>query len=255
MKKYEHIQNYQIKFCEVDYQDRIKISAILAYLEEIACLSAEELGFGYRYVRDKGCAFMVSNILCEFEKPICLGEMISFKTWPLQPSYAIFERVYQACDSTGEIKMNATSRWCLIDMKTGKILPSKVIDNQDYTAYNTTRVFEKVNWKIPTFSLAEGELKYALTVAYSDYDHNQHVNNTKYADYCMNCFSVSELINLRVKTFAISYVKQCKEGERLRFYRKQYTENEYFVQGVNEKDEIVVQTRFVFAPQTTEHSF
>ena len=142
--------------------------------------------------------------------------------------------------------MNATSRWCLIDMNTGKILPSKAIDDQDYTKYNTTRLFENVVWKIPVFTPEEGELRYSLTVAYSDYDHNQHVNNTKYADYCMNCFSVKELSSLRVKTFAISYVRQCKEGEVLRFYRKKQAENEYLVQGMNEKEEIVVQTRFVF---------
>jgi acyl-ACP thioesterase len=97
----------------------------------------------------------------------------------------------------------------------------------------------------------EGELKYSLQVAYSDYDHNQHVNNAKYADYCMNCFSVSELQRLWVKGFAISYLRQCKEGENLRFYRKKQTENEYFVQGINEKDEIVVQMRLTFAMENS----
>ena len=117
--------------------------------------------------------------------------------------------------------MNASSRWCLIDMHTGKLLQSKYIDNQDYSTYNTDKALQVTAWKIPTFKPEEGELKFTITIANSEYDHNMHVNNTRYADYCMNCFSVEELGQRRVTGFAISYVKQCKEGQTLRFYRKQ----------------------------------
>ena len=43
---------------------------VLAYLEEVACSSADELGFGYAFVKPRGYAFMVTNICCEF---ICDG--------------------------------------------------------------------------------------------------------------------------------------------------------------------------------------
>ena len=73
-----------------------------------------------------------------------------------------------------------------------------------------------------------------------------HVNNTRYADYCLNCFSIEELSKRRVKRFSISYVKQCKEGETLCFYRKQSEDGCYLTQGVNEKNEIVVQAMIGF---------
>lgn len=73
-----------------------------------------------------------------------------------------------------------------------------------------------------------------------------HVNNTRYADYCFNCFSVEELSKRTLTQFAVSYVKQCREGETLRFYRKQTESGAYLTQGVNERDEIVVQARIVF---------
>lgn len=41
-----------------------------------------------------------------------------------------------------------------------------------------------------------------MTVANSEYDHNMHVNNTRYADYCFNCFSVAELKEKKLKGFA-----------------------------------------------------
>ena len=73
-----------------------------------------------------------------------------------------------------------------------------------------------------------------------------HVNNTRYADYCLNCFSIAELAEKTISKFSISYVKQCREGDFLRFYKKEPDEGALIV-GVNELDELVVQAELVFA--------
>ena len=246
MKSYEHIQNFSIKYCDVDFKDELKPSVALSLMEEVACSSADELGFGYSYIKPKGYAFMVTNIRCEFLRPVRLSEKVAVKTWPLPPTYVVFSREYQFLSQTGEPLINASSRWCLVDMQTGKLVQSKVIDNQDYSTYNTAKVIENVQWKIPAFEQKEGELRFCITIANSEYDHNMHVNNTRYADYCMNCFSVAELSSLKLKSFALNFVRQCKEGDTLKFYLKESQMEEYLVQGVNEQEEVVVQARINF---------
>lgn len=246
MKPYEHIKNFTVKYCDVDFKDELKTSSVLAYLEEVACSSADELGFGYAFIKPRGYAFMVSNICCEFLQPIPLGENIQVKTWPNPPSHVIFGREYQIYLEKGDLALNASSRWCMIDMATGKLLPSKMLDDQDYSTYNTAKAIENVKWKIPTFTPEEGELKFALTIANSEYDHNMHVNNTRYADYCFNCFSVAELSGRKLKRFAISYVRQCKEGDTLRFYLKRGEDGCYLAHGFNDKNELVVQSQITF---------
>jgi acyl-ACP thioesterase len=246
MKVYEHIQRFTIKYCDCDFKDEMKPSIALALMEEVACSSADELGFGYAYVFPRGYAFMVTNVCMEFLRPVALGQSICLKTWPLPPTRATFGREYQFLTEEGAVSINASSRWCLVDMHTGRLLQSKVIDNQDYSTYNTRRVFEEVVWKIPSFQPEEGELCYAMTVASSDYDHNMHVNNTRYADYCMNCFTIAELTSKRIKKFSISYIKQCKEKDELRFYRKPTEDGGYFVQGFNANRETVVQALIYF---------
>ena len=216
-------------------------------MEEVACSSADELGFGYAFVKSKGYAFMVSGICCEFVQRILLGDIVTVKTWPTPPTFVVFGREYQMLDKNEKVLMNASSRWCLIDMTSGKILQSKYIDNQDYSTYNTDKALENVQWKIPAFKKEDGALKYSLTVANSEYDHNFHVNNTRYADYCFNCFSVEELRAWKLKQFTLSYVRQSKENERLYYYVKQgETGGEYFIQGFNQKDETVTQARVLF---------
>ncbi len=246
MEKYQHTKQFQVKYCEADFKDELKLSVVLSYMEEVACSSADELGFGYTFVKSKGYAFMVSGICCEFVRPILLRDIVTVKTWPTPPTFVIFGREYQMLDKNDQVMVNASSRWCLIDMTTGKILQSKYIDNQDYSTYNTDKALQVDSWKIAHFPIEEGELKFAITIANSEYDHNMHVNNTRYADYCLNCFSIAELSNRRVKRFAISYVKQCKEGQTLRFYRKEESDGVYLAHGFNEQGEVVVQSRIEF---------
>lgn len=247
MKPYEHIKEFQIKYCDADFKDEMKTSVALSLMEEVACSSADELGFGYAFVKPKGYAFMVTNVCMEFYRPAMLGETVVLKTWPNPPSYVVFGREYQMLSKSGESLINASSRWCLVDMKTGKLLQSKAIDNQDYSTYNTSKTLENVSWKIPAFKREDGELKFTLTIANSEYDHNMHVNNTRYADYCLNCFSIDELKNRKLKKFSISYVKQCHEGDVLKFYRKRAEDGSYLAHGFNEAGEIVVQSQIVFA--------
>ncbi len=252
MKVYEHKKEFTIKYCDADFKDEIKPSIALALMEEVACSSADELGFGYAFVKPRGYAFMVTNIHMQFFRPIKLGDKVVVKTWPTPPTRVIFGREYQFESENGETLINATSRWCLIDSKEGKLLQSKVIDNQDYSTYNTKKLFDEIKWKLPAFSPEEGELRFTLTIANSEYDHNMHVNNTRYADYCFNCFSVAELQERKLKEFSISYIKQCREGETLRFYRKHIQDEEYLVHGFNEAGEPVLQSRISFERQANE---
>jgi acyl-ACP thioesterase len=117
---------------------------------------------------------------------------------------------------------------------------SKAFDNQDYSTYNTNRALDVSRWKIPVFPVEEGELRFTITIANSEYDHNFHVNNTRYADYCFNVFTIAELEEKPLKRFSFSYVKQCHEGDTLRFYRK-YADGVWYVQGYKGENELVVQ--------------
>lgn len=244
MEKYRCVKRFDVGFCDVDFKDELKPSALLAYFEEAACSSAEELGFGYSFCKPRGYAFMVTEIKCEFLRPVSLGESVAVETWPLPPSYVVFDREYELRASSGEKLVSATSRWCMADVGSGKLLPSKVLENQDYSAYRTDVALDD-RTKIPKFSFGEGELSFEMTVANSEYDHNMHVNNTRYADYCFNCFSVEELSKKKLKRFSIAYVKQCREGERLRFFKKE-SEESVLVCGFNGSNELVVRSEIRF---------
>jgi len=158
-------------------------------------------------------------------------------------SVTIYSFLSQLCVKTYAF---SSSSEIVMDVNSGRILPSKTIEGQDYSTYNTEKLFENTQWKIPTFDWVDKKALFSITIANSEYDHNMHVNNTRYASYCMNVFSVEELKTKALKNFSISYIKQCKEGETLRFYRNEVEKDVFTVQGINDGDEIVVQAKITF---------
>ena len=225
---YRNIRNYELRYTDADAYDCLKLSSLLSFLEESACHSADELGFGYKDVAPANIGFILANIYVELSAPIKLGDLITVHTWPLKPTKVIFLRdseIYTGDKLVGK----ASARWCMIDTKSCSIAPVSTFFKDDFfDGYNTQRSVEFNNWKIPRID--GGNPVYSQIVGFSDYDHYFHVNNTKYCDYLMNIFNVEELKGKYVSSVQITYVKQCKAGEKIEFTRAEQ-DGFYLVEG------------------------
>ncbi|MGN1053213.1 MAG: hypothetical protein ACI4SH_07490, partial [Candidatus Scatosoma sp.] len=203
------------------------------------------------YLKAHGYAFFLCDVRCVLFKSVSLGDLLRVSTWPTPPSYAAFGREFEGVLKNGEKALAATSRWCAVDFASGRILTAKAFPEQDYA---NPAVYDPQKAGVPAgktakFPPEEGVLRYSLSVGSSEYDRNMHVNNTRYADYCLNCFSVEELAEKRLQSFSISYVKQCREGDELRFYRKDVGDGVTLACGFNQAGENVVRAEFSFVPR------
>ena len=215
-KMYRNIKNYKLRYTDVDFQDYLKLSALLSLMEESACDSADELGFGYSALQPKNIGFVILNWHVELFKAIKLGEVLTVHTWPVKPKRLAVFRDFELY--VGEDKVGvATSRWCVINLEDFKILDPSCALSEDLT-YNETRSVEIANWKVP--SVASSERVYSKIITYSDYDHYNHVNNTKYADFLLDVFSPDELKGRYISSVDVNYQTQCKYGETLDIYRE-----------------------------------
>ena len=208
MAHYRCEESYKTDFCDVDFKDELKISALLSRFESIASKSADELEFGYKYLKEHGYAFFLAEIRCVLSRAVPLYETLLLRTWPTPPSYVVFGREYEGYAESGEKILSATSRWCAVEFSTGKLLTPKAFPEQDY---RNAEIYDPAKSGAPQtktakLSTGEGEKKFSIKIANSEYDHNMHVNNTHYADYCLNCFSVAELdkfFHLLFETFDV----------------------------------------------------
>lgn len=224
---YRNIKSYELKFTDVDAYDNLKPSSLLSFMEESACASADELGFGYNAIKAVNLGFIIVNSYAEFSRPVKLGETLEIHTWPLKPKHLIFFRDFEFyCN--GEKVGAAVTRWCMINTENYTMAPvTAFFKEEDFKNYNTQRSLEFNCWKIPS---AEGEKVRSRKVGYSDYDHYFHVNNAKYADFLLDAFAPEEFRDKYIKKLQISFIKQCKLGETIDFYRKK-EENVNFIDG------------------------
>lgn len=226
-KMYRHIKTYELRYTDVDNRDKLKLSSLLSIMEESACFSADELGFGYDVLMPNNYGFILVNWYIELKRQIRLGEKLTVATWPIQPKRFIVLRDFELY--VGDEKVGvATSRWCLVNLGDFSLLPSDAVFKEGMS-FNTERSTNFTSWKIREI---EGEPKtYTKFVSWSDYDHYNHVNNTKYADILLDAFSVDEHEKLDISTVQIKYVKQCKYGEELDVSRQSDGENAWIVEG------------------------
>ncbi len=224
---YCHIKEYEIRYTDVDFADNLKLSSLLSLMEESACLSAEELGFGYSVLQPKNIGFILVNWYIELFRPVKLGEKLCIHTWPIKPKKLIVFRDFELYIGDEKVGV-ATSRWCLVDLNNFNMLPSSVAFGDDLQ-YNDFRSVDVTNLKIPEIS--GGDISYSKAVSYSDYDHYNHVNNTKYADFLLDAFTVEELAGKSFSNVKITYVKQSKFGETLDFYKIKQNDESYIVEG------------------------
>jgi acyl-ACP thioesterase len=212
---YLHKKTYELKYTDVDENDKLKLSALFCFMEQSACLSADELGFGYKDIAPKQIGFIITNWYLELFREIRLGESLTVHTWPIKPQRLIIFRDFEFY--VGDEKVGvATTRWCLVNLNTFSLLPSAAFFAGDTREYNDFRSVDFAEWKI--HAPEDGKKVYEKGVVASDLDHYHHVNNTKYCDFVLDIFSPEELKNKRLLSAQMTYVKQCKYGETLGFF-------------------------------------
>lgn len=223
---YCHIKDYEIRYTDTDFDDSLKLSSLLSLMEESACLSADELGFGYSDLQPKKLGFILVNWYVELFSPIKLGDIVSVHTWPIRPKKMIVFRDFELFVGNKKVGV-ATSRWCVVDLNNFSMLPSDVAF-PDKIEYNENRSVDGADFRLG--AVTDSNVVYSKTVSYSDYDHYNHANNTKYGDYVMDVFSPDELKGKNLARVKMTYVKQTKYGETLDFF-KERTEQGYLVEG------------------------
>ncbi len=218
MNGYCHKRSFDVRYSDVDFQDVLKPSSFLAFAQDAASTSADELGFGYGDLKPLGYGFLVVATCCEFLRPVRVGEKVEVGTWPLPPRHVIFERDYRLTDEKGEVCAAAASRWCLVDLKNMALLTPDKLNAHASCPYNPEKALSGT-FKVEKPDGSEREVR-RLQATPSLCDHFLHVNNARYLDLFLDCFSMEELSARPLKGFRISYAKQIRAGSEIVLLRR-----------------------------------
>ncbi len=219
--EYRYRMNHTVIYSETDARGLLSLPSFFALFQEAALLHAERLGFGETYCEREGRLWVLSRLLLEIDSLPSHREEILLETWPKRPQGPFANRDFQLIGSDGQIHARATSMWLLLDSSTMRpVRPQSV-----FADFPFDELGEVIAGTAPKVS-ADGEGRESelnVTVRYSDLDQNNHVNNTRYVRWFLDCYTPEEILNTRSFKFLISYQRAAEFNDSIRLLRHDWS--------------------------------
>ena len=205
-----YIDNVTVTDLECDRFGRLKSSAILWLVQEMATRHCRLLQLDWNTLAQKGMFWAIIRHRVHINRMPQKGESIRLETWPMPTTRVAYPRSVVAYDESGNECFRSISLWVLMDMDSrSMILPGK----SGIEVLGTLRGTELA----PPSALTPGKLLLHRRrfVNYTDLDRNGHMNNTRYFDWIYDLLPSSFHSSHRVKEFTVCYFSESREGDEL----------------------------------------
>ncbi len=175
-----------VAYSDVGPDGLLSQGGLLRVLQEAAAVASDDVGYGLKDIPRTGVHWILSGWRLELRaRPAWRAELV-VETWPKTMEGFLSERDFLVWEETGNTRRLAargTSKWFLVDARTGKI--TRVTD-QVRGAYELdgSSLFPDPipsNGKTP----ADAPVAFRTVVGRRDIDTNLHVNNLHYLDYAV----------------------------------------------------------------------
>ena len=205
-------QDFRIASYQTDLTARMKPSAILEIMQEMAGAHAELLDVGRSRLMPLNLAWVLTRVEVRMERYPLSGEVITVETFPMPNRRVFFPRYFVFKDADGRQIGCAGSLWVVLDITTRKMgNPADIVplmpDNRALTApMGMPATVEEIPGQAITID--------RLPV-YTDLDVNGHVNNTRYLDWCCNALGIDVMRTHVMTTFCVNYNQEILPGQKV----------------------------------------
>jgi medium-chain acyl-[acyl-carrier-protein] hydrolase len=202
-----HVASY-----ECDFSGRLSLSALCQHFQEIAGINAEQLGVGYRMLKEEHLAWMLSRIIIRVNRRPRWGDDVVITTWPKGISSLFALRDFRLEDSKGDILVLGTSAWLLVDVLRRR--PRKIESLPVDLRYpGAPHAIDEIPGKLA--GGRPGVAVYERTILPGDIDLNNHVNNTEYIRWVTDCFSPDLFRSNEIRSLQLNYLEETLLGDIL----------------------------------------
>ncbi|MBN1119251.1 MAG: hypothetical protein JXA77_18720 [Bacteroidales bacterium] len=214
-------RKYLVTSAEVDFEGKIRMSALINFLIQTAWQHAEHLGWGVSEIQKYNLSWVLSGIQIELNEYTNWKEEIAIETWPKGLNRLFYLRDYIIYNQKGEKIGKATSNWLLIDVdkRRPKLHKVKNIDK----VITDKHAIEDL---IPSLNFAgKPEKKTNYQVRYSNVDVNQHLTTTGYIDFVFDTFDPDFISKNRPRVITMNFLKEVVYGTNASMLRITDDEN------------------------------
>ncbi len=224
---------YSIYSFQCNPKGKIRISAIAQLLQESAWTHAESNMAGYHSLKPEGLLWILSGLKIKIIDLPTWGESMELKTWGKKYESLFAYRDFEIFKkTTKELKIQAASAWLLVDSETHR--PKRITHDLQRIPPLTDSVDDAKPGQIDLPGSFESVRD--ITVVYSEIDVYNHVNNTKYIQWCIDSLDEYHAGKFQISEFEIRFVSEAHLNDELRIYF-QKTAQGYVFQAKNKGSE------------------
>jgi acyl-ACP thioesterase len=218
---------FTVRTYECQADGNIKINSLMQYLQEVAAVHAEQLGFGYGKLNEINGYWVLSNIRIEITKLPKWNDEVAVKTWPSGYTRLIATREFIGRDGYGFELFRASSEWLVLGKQ----------NNRAKNIFHLDLGLPKTGPKAISEELKRLELRTdyreaeRVRVPYSSIDLNGHVNNTEYVRWGINALRRTLEFSGNIRSAQATYLSEVFEGDELDILVSSGTTGYYHVLG------------------------
>jgi acyl-ACP thioesterase len=199
-------EEYRITSYLVNLRQRAGLYGILNLIQDVGWQHAVELGFRFS---EEGLAWVFTRQKLRMSRWPGWNESVRLDTWlrPVTKSPFVFRdyELYVGREKVGE----CTSSFTVIDTKTRKLAQPDWSRFENAWRQGAALALEP--GKIPPDPKARDLAEFE--VRNSDLDLNDHVNNTKYAQWVLDAVSLDAVKSVDVYEYEINFLAETKKGD------------------------------------------
>lgn len=208
-------EKFKVGLKDVWAKNEVSNIAILEYLENIAAYHSDSVGYGINTIEETHFNWLLLDWELEVIKRPVYGQVLDIHTWSrgIEKFYAY--RDFEIYDEKNNLCAIATSKWLLVDSRTGRIarVEQKMADK--YASEIGKKVFkrDKIE-KLKEPKEYESELMY--TVRRRDIDVIGHMHNLYYLYLGYEAMPEEAYKKRPFNHIRVHYKKEIKLGETVR---------------------------------------
>ncbi len=173
-------QTLYIHWENTDISGKLSLSGLGQLLINTATQHAENLGFGYKELKNQNLNWVLFRMNIEIIRRPKWNEKITLTTWPAGISGLAGLREFVMHDEKQNILCKANSEWLIIDLSSRK--PKRLNQFEDILKFEQQ---EKVFTATPPIANRKGNFNdlFSVVIRHSDMDLNKHATAKRYFNW------------------------------------------------------------------------
>lgn len=204
-----------VTYSDINNQGVVSTSALIDYLQVIAILHSDEIGYDTNWFLDHKLGWALVGWHVHIHRYPKEKELLTIDTWTENYRRIQANRDFKITDVSGNAIADASSRWFL--MNTEKRKPSR-LKEEFFLPYlfKNPPACSKEEYKIYLPENVKATTESTYRVIRRDTDTNNHANNVVYIDWAVDAAPKELYDNYKVREVKVIYKKECRLGETVK---------------------------------------